>query len=305
LAINQIEADSTVDSSLLEYFPLQKGNIWQYRHRDSWGSSGYLQQLICYGDTLISNRTYSRINSKLYRIDSLYCLIEYIDSIDIPYLYNPVYCDSSVLFTNEISTFRFNEIDSSYWFTCYNLGDNLFLPQVRYMGEFTTEVFGQNWKSKLFVQYDRFYDESEDEWLELYGHSFIFLRGLGMYYSETGESSSNTLEGAIINGVRFGSIVSVDNISILCDSLDFTLYQNFPNPFNPVTTIEFNLPHEAEVKISIYDILGREVEALYNGRAEAGSHKIKWNAGSCSSGIYFCRIASENKIKTIKMVLAK
>jgi hypothetical protein len=73
---------------------------------------------------------------------------------------------------------------------------------------------------------------------------------------------------------------------------DFILKQNYPNPFNPSTTIEYSLPVSADVKITIYNMLGQEVRTLLNESKIAGSHSVTWNArdkndNSLSSGIYF------------------
>jgi len=74
---------------------------------------------------------------------------------------------------------------------------------------------------------------------------------------------------------------------------EFSLAQNYPNPFNPETTIPFALPTRANVKLSVYDLLGREVATLVNGTMEAGSHTVNWNASDLSSGVYFYRLDAQ------------
>jgi len=85
----------------------------------------------------------------------------------------------------------------------------------------------------------------------------------------------------------------------------FKLSQNYPNPFNPVTNINFDLPEAAEVKLHIYDTLGRKVETLINKKMESGTHKVKWDAHKYSSGIYFYRIKAGKYTKTRKLMLLK
>ncbi len=70
----------------------------------------------------------------------------------------------------------------------------------------------------------------------------------------------------------------------------FALEQNFPNPFNPVTTIRYALPVNARTVVTIFDLLGREVEVLVNDDEEAGFREIRWDASRLSSGVYFCRL---------------
>jgi hypothetical protein len=70
----------------------------------------------------------------------------------------------------------------------------------------------------------------------------------------------------------------------------YQLRQNYPNPFNPSTTITFELPKSSVVRLSVYDILGREVSVLVNERREAGVHEVKLDTRGLSSGIYFYRM---------------
>jgi hypothetical protein len=85
---------------------------------------------------------------------------------------------------------------------------------------------------------------------------------------------------------------------------------NYPNPFNPETTIHFELPASQEVELAIYNIKGQIVRTLLNDHLTAGSHHIVWNGrddrgNSLSSGIYFYSLKSAQKTKTNKMLLLK
>jgi photosystem II stability/assembly factor-like uncharacterized protein len=87
----------------------------------------------------------------------------------------------------------------------------------------------------------------------------------------------------------------------------FTLEQNYPNPFNPVTTIRFAIPHTAKISLKVYDILGREVEILFNNvELNAGTVTYDFDGTNLASGIYFYSlIADNNMIETKRMVLVK
>ena len=86
---------------------------------------------------------------------------------------------------------------------------------------------------------------------------------------------------------------------------EFSLEQNFPNPFNPLTTIKYAIKELASVKLILYDILGREVEVLVNEEQDAGYYKVNFNAGRLASGIYFYRLQAGDFVETKKMVLLK
>lgn len=85
----------------------------------------------------------------------------------------------------------------------------------------------------------------------------------------------------------------------------FSLSQNYPNPFNPNTTIKFDLPVSGLIKLSVYDILGREIETLINEDLKAGTYLVNWNASNYPSGIYFYRIETRDFTETKKMILIK
>ncbi|MGC9513891.1 MAG: T9SS type A sorting domain-containing protein, partial [Fidelibacterota bacterium] len=85
----------------------------------------------------------------------------------------------------------------------------------------------------------------------------------------------------------------------------FVLYPNYPNPFNPVTHIEFSLPEPAQITLNIYDITGRLVEQLVNQHTPAGYHTVTWDAFSYSSGVYIARLKAGSSVKTQKMMLMK
>lgn len=89
---------------------------------------------------------------------------------------------------------------------------------------------------------------------------------------------------------------------------EYALSNNYPNPFNPSTTIDYSLPGESALKVEIFDITGQKVATLFEGTKKAGSYKLQWNAGSLPSGIYFCRFRAAGQrhfVKTLKLVLIR
>ena len=80
---------------------------------------------------------------------------------------------------------------------------------------------------------------------------------------------------------------------------------NFPNPFNPTTTISFTLPEKSFVALKIFDVLGREVATLVNGIKESGEHKATFNASNLPSGVYIYSIQAGIYSAVKKMILVK
>lgn len=85
----------------------------------------------------------------------------------------------------------------------------------------------------------------------------------------------------------------------------FTLSNNYPNPFNPTTVISYQLPVTSHVTLKVFDMLGREVASLVNGRVSAGQYEVQFDASNLSSGLYIYRLQAGEFIQTKKMLLIK
>ncbi len=86
---------------------------------------------------------------------------------------------------------------------------------------------------------------------------------------------------------------------------EFKLYNNYPNPFNPVTKIRFDIPKNTHVKVSIFDVSGREINQPVNDFFPAGSYEFSWYANNLASGVYFYRIEAEDYKNVKKMLLVR
>ena len=90
----------------------------------------------------------------------------------------------------------------------------------------------------------------------------------------------------------------------------YSLSQNYPNPFNPSTVISYTLPSSVKgemsnVKLVVYDVLGREVATLVNKEQQAGRYEVQFDASNLTSGIYFYKLQSGGFLKTMKMLLLR
>jgi hypothetical protein len=86
---------------------------------------------------------------------------------------------------------------------------------------------------------------------------------------------------------------------------EYALHQNFPNPFNPVTTIAFDVLAEGNVTLKIYNLMGQEVRTVVNGSMLKGRHTVAFDAGNLSSGIYLYRVEVNGFAAEKKMLLMK
>jgi subtilisin-like proprotein convertase family protein len=118
--------------------------------------------------------------------------------------------------------------------------------------------------------------------------------------------NTGTLEAWSLN-ITYAQVIGITGNQNI--PAKFDLFQNFPNPFNPLTKIKFSIPggngKDLNVLLKIYDILGREVTTLINQQMRTGSYTVEWNAGNFASGVYFYRLEADSYAETKKMVLVK
>jgi hypothetical protein len=112
----------------------------------------------------------------------------------------------------------------------------------------------------------------------------------------------------------WGFLEVIDGPDAIADEtttpLSFELFANYPNPFNPTTTVKYQVAEASDVTITVYDILGNKVCTLFNGKQQPGQHETVWNGTNemgkpVTSGIYFCTYKAKNFSKTQKMMLIK
>ena len=114
--------------------------------------------------------------------------------------------------------------------------------------------------------------------------------------SDSSDWSSPWKFGTIITGIK-----RQDNLL----PKTFSLNQNYPNPFNPSTTIGYDIPKRSQVRLSIYDILGREIAILVNKEVSPGSYEVTFDASCLANGVYFYRIQAGRFVQAKKLILVK
>ena len=109
------------------------------------------------------------------------------------------------------------------------------------------------------------------------------------------------LQASIVLDIRAG--VGIEETKGIPDG--FSLLQNYPNPFNPSTTITYTVLEAGMVQLTVYNLLGQQVASLINGRVQAGTHRVEFNAAGLSSGVYVYRMQSGAYTETRRMLLLK
>ncbi|NLI16385.1 MAG: T9SS type A sorting domain-containing protein, partial [candidate division Zixibacteria bacterium] len=121
----------------------------------------------------------------------------------------------------------------------------------------------------------------------------------GIFVSDTGIYLA---DGYSFLSFRFYTS-DIDDSYLLSNRFD--LFPNYPNPFNSSTVIRYELPAVSQVKLDIYDILGRKVQTLLDMKEQAGPHRVIWNAEGYPSGVYFYRLQAGDREYSRQMTVIK
>ncbi len=86
---------------------------------------------------------------------------------------------------------------------------------------------------------------------------------------------------------------------------EYSLSQNFPNPFNPSTVIRYGLPQQSHVALDVYNVIGQKIATLVDDNQAAGYHEVHFSGSGLPSGVYFYRLTAGGFVRTLKMILTK
>ncbi len=288
---------------------LSLGNTWAYEFHYRYEGQGqtttrtYTLQKRLIGDTTINDQVW-----KTLQVASI--------PDTIPHTFEFWRCDTAVLVASSSPGFQ----------------GSLFSRQV--MADSSWSLYHQE-ETAYFVKLG-----SDSEWggvrsSQQWGYSYIYpagpsggistttLDGIGPTYyreSEDGRTANfttlttGTLVAAFIDGVVYGdtTLVSVHETKAGFASLvnTYLLVQNYPNPFNPITTIVFRIANtgirnQSQVRLVVYDLLGREVRVLVNEAKTPGTYFVRFDGSALASGVYFYRLQADSYIQTKKFILLK
>lgn len=262
----------------LSFFPHHKGDIFEYQY---FGLSTWFQNIITNDSLAPDGRYYLETTTNLgysyfgsLSVDT--ATYEVRGEPDYSYLLFKLDADSGdswIAWRHEFGAYR-----------------------VDVTSVFITYLFGQWLWGKKY--------EYSDSASGLFIRAFYLVEKFGIAREDQDPDPVYYLRGAIINGVRYGTVTSIlsQNESIRKTPL---LQQNYPNPFNPTTTIFYELPQRTSVQLRIYNSLGQLVSTLVDKIQEQGEHRIVFDAHGLSSGIYVCRLQTPFGVSSRKLILMK
>jgi hypothetical protein len=138
-----------------------------------------------------------------------------------------------------------------------------------------------------------------------YQVSLTYFDGAENVYSQiyTAYLTWSALDTVNLSSTIANNLSSIESVSNKINNYD--LSQNFPNPFNPVTKIQFSLPHNSYVTLEVFNTLGERVGVLASEELSAGTYNYSWDASNLTSGVYFYQLKAGSFVETKKMMLTK
>ncbi len=124
-----------------------------------------------------------------------------------------------------------------------------------------------------------------------------------MAIGEAMNSSIRVQSGFLADTTLRGIILAVNDENKL--PVDYSLEQNYPNPFNPITSIQYSLSSRQQIKLTMYDMLGREVQTLVDEVKAQGTYTVKWDGKEFPSGVYFYRLTAGTFTDVRRLLLIK
>lgn len=279
--------------SLSQYHPLHTGNTWVYKHTiknfPNPPTISYFTKTVT-GDTLINGKVYKIVEKRSDSTTLLERTFERFDDLTGNYIhYYKEYNKESVE-------------DSTFSSTLYDIFSGLYTTR-RLFGLRIDSVFGVKTLLREINIWNHV-SESDKVWRYAYGFGSVYEHLADIFPSPV-VHNWDELVFAKINGKEYGTDpLSVERIDDRTPTT-FLLSQNFPNPFNPTTTIQFSIPISELVTLKIYDILGKEVSEIVNETKEAGTYFVRFNASSLASGVYFYKISAGHFSEIKKMSVVK
>ncbi|MCO6473773.1 MAG: T9SS type A sorting domain-containing protein [Melioribacteraceae bacterium] len=281
-----------------DYNPLQVGNMWQYYDAEYnvYSTIKVLQDSIINGKRYFKKSSFPEFTTKpdanisWERNDTISGVSFMLDFEDV---------NNNGDFLEELPL---DSLENPYWSRYktfkYSFGGPRF-----WSGEKTVLIVDSNW---VRIEGDTVISRTI-EILELFWEEEI-IEKFGIFWNWS-ESPARYCTGAIINGKQYGTIVSVDE-NVETKPTRFLLGNNYPNPFNPSTTITYSIPQLSsqslvKIRLLVYDNLGRVITTLVNENKSSGTYSITFNAEGLASGVYYYSLISESNVITKPMLLIK
>jgi hypothetical protein len=269
---------------LAQHLPLEIGNEWHYVQGLGMSQPNIAKVI----DTIsIDNKLYYKIEKRMLPPNNI--IYTYYDRIEGDSLYFRI--------RNQTESLLFN----------FNWNDNQIIVNVNNSDSLCTDLlliqkdtitFWEINTNRFMTTFGFICQNSPDTGWTLSGNQYL-------KYFGTWDASDGRLNGAIIQGIEYGTLHQISSLNENLIQKDFYISQNYPNPFNAGTVFTFNINKETYYTLSVFNYLGEKVDVIFDEYYMPGEYKRNWNPVNIPSGIYFCRLESNNYSNAIKVIILK
>jgi hypothetical protein len=286
-----------IDTTTAEYFPMHIGDIWEYEV-ELLPPETY--QVRITGDTLMPNgKTYFVFKAAGYFSYNEYLRMD--DSLRV-FIYGGFTLPSSC--NQENLAYNLSLPDSTLFIECFREYPEGNFPALLGTFDWYYSYLELTFSTKQF--WGAYVDsvKNDTSWGSIFYREDWLAKGIGRAFSQPEAGSPERLLGAIIDGVQYGYVNSVDiKKENTCFKDQVILHPNYPNPFNPTTTIQFNLPVAANIELIVCDLLGRKIGTLVNTKQTAGNYRVEFDGSNLSSGIYLYQLKTDKGVTLSKKMI--
>ena len=280
-----------------DFFPLNIGNQWNYSYKSE--ESQFFDISFRYQLTTDSGSIKYNIIDSLNQ-DSV--IIWTFQEQDIIERRTQNFYDSTdtAFSINANSTFQLTEyLDSNHTLKSQSYFEVFTFPVKWNYLISSTPITRFNEDSSIFIIQEYHYI------IAIYRDSLVFNKNVGLVYAKSIIDKGPNTPYYYKWEASLDSYVTDSRNEETFNPKGFELYHNYPNPFNPTTTINFEIPVGSDVSIKIYNSLGEEIRTLIDEYKNPGSYTIRFDASNLASGIYFYQLKAKDFISTKKMVLLR
>ena len=295
--IIQSSIAAQIDTTTAEYFPMHIGDVWEYEV-ELLPPETY--QVRITGDTLMPNgKTYFVFKAAGYFNYNEYLRMD--DSLRV-FIYGGFTLPSSC--NQENLAYDLSLPDSTLFIECFREYPEGNFPALLATFDWYYSYLELTFSTKQFWGVNVDSITNDTSWGSIFYTENLLAKGIGRAFSQPEAGSPDRLVGAIIDGVQYGHVNSVDikKENILLKE-QVILYPNYPNPFNSITTIEYNLPVAANIELIVYDLLGRKIGTIVNSKQTAENYRVEFDGSSLSSGIYLYQLKTNKGVTLYKKMI--
>ena len=294
--LNTMIKSLPIPEEALAYYPLKVGNIWVYDY--TWFETPVTDKqdiffrVVTQEVTKPNGKNYFEIKEKYFLLGLENTVYERVDTVKGKIYRYEEFCPDSEQFIDDL---------------IMEVSDSTYASRFGFCVEHAPTVFSSE---QQFSKWGIINKERVYSYVELLTANYSLVGGVGLnsftLADDNGERVYN-LRGMINDGVVYGDtsiVVGIFDENVLTP-IEFTLFQNTPNPFNPSTKISWQSPVSGWQTLKVYDVLGNEVGTLVDEYKPAGSYEIEFNGNKFASGIYYYQLRTGDFVQTKKMILLR